>query len=174
MSSERLQLPRLDRLMYFAPALFFAYLAAMCAALMVTSVLIVGLRNPEAIAGAGIFGLIVTAGLGALLLIAQLNDLRYERIATHADPAASYTAVLDRVRAAGWSITREDNERRIDARVADSLLSKGEWVSVLFRGGEVWVASICDPRIGFSLVARRRCRQYKELLNCAVAQTCAR
>jgi hypothetical protein len=159
----------MDGLMYFAPALFFGYLAALCTALTLTSVFLVRMRNPEAIAGAGIFGLLVTAGIGALLLRAQLNDLRYVRFATHADAQSNYAAVLASIRTAGWSITRDEPAQLIDARVSDSLLSRGEWVAVRFRGSEVWIASICDPRIGFSLVARRRCRHYKELIRSAVS-----
>jgi hypothetical protein len=71
MAIDRLPLRRLDRVIYFAPALFFAYLAALCTALILTSLFLVHVRNPEAIAGAGIFGLLVSAGLGALLFRAQ-------------------------------------------------------------------------------------------------------
>jgi hypothetical protein len=166
---ERIELPRLDRLIYFAPALFFAYLATLCTALILTSVFLVNVRNPEAIAGAGIFGLLVTAGLGAMLLRAQLNDLRYVRFTSQADAQTNYAAVLNSIRAAGWTITRNEPSQLIDARVSDSLLSRGEWVAVRFRGCDVWIASICDPRIGFSLVARKRCRYYKELLISAVS-----
>jgi hypothetical protein len=165
----RIELPRLDRLIYFAPALFFAYLATLCTALILTSIFLVKMRNPEAIAGAGIFGLLVTAGLGALLLRAQLKDLRYVRFTTQADAQTNYAAVLNSIRTAGWTITRNEPSQRIDARVSDSLLSRGEWVAVRFRGCDVWIASICDPRIGFSLVARRRCRYYKELVMSAVS-----
>jgi hypothetical protein len=159
----------MDRLMYFVPALFFGYLAALCTALILTSIFLVKVRNPEAIAGAGIFGLLVTAGLGALLLRPQLNDLRYVRFATQADALANYAAVLKTIRAAGWAITRHKPGELIDARVSDSFLSRGEWVAVRFRGRDVWIARICDPRIGFSLVARRRYRYYKELLISAVS-----
>jgi len=165
---DRLQLPKMDRLIYFAPALFFAWLAALCTALILTSIFLVKVRNPEAIAGAGIFGLLVTAGLGALLLRAQLNDLRYVRFATRFDAQTNYGAVLKIFRGARWTITSNVPGQLIDARVSDSLLSRGEWVAVRFRGREVWIASICDPRIGFSLVARRRCRHYKELVKSAV------
>jgi len=166
---DRLKLPRLDRLIYFAPALFFGYLATLCTALILTSVFLVKVRNPEAIAGAGIFGLLVTAGLGAVLLRAQLNDLRYVRFTTHADAQANYRSVLNIIRTAGWTITSNEPGQHIDARVSDSLLSRGEWVAVRFRDHDVWIASICDPRIGFSLVARRRCRHYKELVKSAVS-----
>jgi hypothetical protein len=168
---ERLQLPRMDRVIYFAPALFFGYLAALCAGLILTSIFLVKVHNPAAIAGAGIFGLFVTLGLGALLLRAQLNDLRYVRFTTHGDAETNFRTVLNSIRAAGWTITRSEPAQVIDARVADSLLSRGEWVAVRFRGHEVWIASICDPRIGFSLVARRRCIQYKELIRTAVSAT---
>lgn len=165
---ERLKLDGIDGLMYFMPALFFGYLAALCTALIMTSIFLVKVRSPEAIAGAGVFGLLVTAGLGAVLLRAQLKDLRYLRLTTQADAQTNYEAVLNSVRTAGWAITRDEPAQLIDARVSDSLLSRGEWVAVRFRGREVWIASICDPRIGFSLVARRRCRLYKELITSAV------
>jgi hypothetical protein len=110
----------------------------------------------------------VTAGLGALLLRAQLNDLRYTRFATQADAPTNYATVLEMVGAAGWIITRSVAGELIDARVCDSLLSGGEWVAVRFRERDVWIASICDPRIGFSLVARQRCRHYKELIKAAL------
>ena len=64
---ERIELPRLDRLIYFAPALFFAYLAMLCTALILTSIFLVKVRNPEAIAGAGI-GVATIIGLTAELL----------------------------------------------------------------------------------------------------------
>jgi hypothetical protein len=65
-------------------------------------------------------------------------------------------------------ITRSVAGELIDARVCDSLLSGGEWVAVRFRDRDVWIVSICDPRIGFSLVARTRCRHYTELIKGAV------
>ena len=169
MAIDRIKLARLDRLIYFAPALFFAYLAALCTALILTSIFLVKVRNPEAIAGAGIFGLLVTTGLGSVLLRAQLNDLRYVRFITDGDAPANYAAVLNIMRSAGWTITSNEPGELIDARVSDSLLSRGEWVAVRFRGSDVWIASICDPRIGFSLVARRRCRDYTELVKSAVS-----
>jgi hypothetical protein len=165
---DRIKLSGLDRLMYFAPVLVFGYLAAMCAALILTSVFLVSIKNPEAIAGAGVLGLLVTTALGSVLYKAQLRDLRYRRFATHADPRTNYAAVANVFREAGWIITRDEAGEIIDARVADSLLSHGEWISVRFRGDEVWIASICDPHIGFSLVARRRCRQYIERIRSGV------
>jgi xanthosine utilization system XapX-like protein len=165
---ERLKLPRLDRVIYFAPALFFAYLTALCAGLVLTSLFLVRVRDPAAIAGAGIFGMLLSSGLGALLLRAQLNDLRYTRVATQADAQTNYATVFEIIGAAGWVITRSESGELIDARVSDSLLSRGEWVAVRFRDRDVWIASICDPRIGFSLVARKRCRQYKELIKAAL------
>jgi hypothetical protein len=166
---DRLQLPRVERLIYFAPAMFFAYLAALCAALILTSIFLVQVRNPEAIAGAGLFGLLVTVGLGVLLVRTQLEDLRYLRLPTQADAHTNYGIVLKTIQNAGWDVTRSQEDELIDARVADSLLSAGEWVAVRFSGQDVWIASICDPRVGFSLVARRRCNRYKELLKSAVS-----
>jgi hypothetical protein len=168
MGIGRLQLPPLERVIYFAPTLFVAYLAVLCTGFILTSMFLVRVHNPEAIAGAGIFGLLVTAGLGTLLLRAQLHDLRYTRIVTPADAQTNYAAVLQIVHDAGWIITRSESAQLIDARVSDSLLSRGEWVAVRFRDRDVWIASICDPRIGFSLVARKRCRHYKELIKAAL------
>jgi hypothetical protein len=165
---DRIKLTGIDRVMYFAPVLVFGYLAAMCAALILTSIFLVSIRNPEAIAGAGVLGLVVTTAVGGLLYKAQMRDLRYRRFATHADAQTNYAAVSSVFREAGWLITRDEAPDVIDARVADSLLSRGEWVSVRFRGEEVWIASICDPHIGFSLVARRRCRQYIERIRSVV------
>jgi hypothetical protein len=167
MAIMRLQLSRLDRVIYFAPALIFAYLAVLCTGLILTSMFLVRVRDPEAIAAAGV-RLLVTAGFGALLFRAQLHDLRYTRIVTPADAQTNYAVALQIVRAAGWIITRSESAELIDARVSDSLLSRGEWVAVRFRDRDVWIASICDPRIGFSLIARRRCRHYKELIKAAL------
>jgi hypothetical protein len=44
------------------------------------------------------------------------------------------------------------------------LLKDGERVTVLFRGGTVLVASICDPRVGFSLSGRRHCLAHRALV----------
>jgi hypothetical protein len=85
----------------FAPALFFAYRAALCTALILTSLFLVRVLNPEASVGAGIFGLLVTAGLQALLPHAQSNDLRYTRFATQVDAHTNYAAVLEIVHSAG-------------------------------------------------------------------------
>jgi hypothetical protein len=38
----------------------------------------------------------------------------------------------------------------------------------LFRDRQVLIACICDPGVGFSLVGRRRCQQYRELVRRAV------
>jgi hypothetical protein len=86
---------------YFAPALFFAYLTPLCTALIVTSLFLVRVLHPEASVGAGIFGLLVTASLEALLLRAQLNDLRYTRFATQVDAHTNYATVLEIVHSAG-------------------------------------------------------------------------
>ncbi len=137
MAIRRLQLSRLDRVIYFAPALIFAHLAVLCTGLILTSMFLVWVRNPEAIAGAGVFGLLVTAGFGALLFRAQLHDLRYTRIVTPADAQTNCAAVLQIVRAAGWISTRSESAELIDAGVSDSLLSRGEWVAVRFRDRDV-------------------------------------
>jgi hypothetical protein len=64
---------------------------------------------------------------------------------------------------------REDAPWRLDAETSVSLLDAGERIAVRFRGSDVLVASICDPRVGFSLVGRRHCAEHRELVRQAVS-----
>jgi hypothetical protein len=168
MTSERMQLVGVDRARYFAPTAICIYLAVLCVVLILTSAFLVTLQNAVAVTAAGVFGLLLTGGLGAVFWRAQRRDLQYTRLATAADAASNFAAVRTAAERAGWRIVREDSGRRIDAETSDSLMDAGERVAVQFRGNEVLVASICDPSVGFSLVGRQHCEAHRELVRRAV------
>src|SRR5581483_4494743 len=86
---ERLQLAGLERAKYFAPVAICGYLAALCLALIVTSAFLDNIRDAIAITAAGIFGLLVSGGLGAAILRVQLRELRYVTVGTQAEPLAN-------------------------------------------------------------------------------------
>lgn len=171
MGIERLQLAGIERAQYFAPVAICGYLAALCLALTVTSAFLVNMRDARAITAAGIFGLLVSGGLGALVLRSQLRELRYVVVTTQSDPIANFEAVGRLAQSSGWHVTAEEPGRRLQApaRTPGSVLSEGEIVAVQFRQHEVLVASICDPAVGFSLVGRSRSTQNRELVRRAVS-----
>ncbi len=144
------------------------YLAGLCVALIITSAFVENMKDVLAITAAGIFGLLVSGALGAAILRVQLRELRYLAVATDFDPMASFEAVSRLVQSSGWHITAEVPGRCLEARTSGSILTEGEIVSVKFRQGEVLVACICDPGVGFSLVGRRRCTQNREAVRRAV------
>ncbi len=163
-----MQLVGADRVRYFVPTAICVYLAGLCLVLIVTSAFLVTLQNAVAVTAAGVFGLLLTGGLGVVFWRAQRGDLQYTRLVTGANAAANFEAVRTAALHAGWRILREDSERHLDAETFVSLLGVGERVAVEFRGNEVLVASICDPSVGFSLVGRRRCEAHRELVRQAV------
>jgi hypothetical protein len=165
---ERLKLAGLERAKYFAPVAICGYLAALCLALIVTSAFVENMRDVLAITAAGIFGLLVSGALGAAILRVQLRELRYVTVATNSDPMANFAAVGRLAQSSGWHITSEIPGRCLEARTSGSILTEGELVAVKFRQGEVLVACICDPGVGFSLVGRRRCTQNREAVRRAV------
>ena len=169
MNSQRLELVGTDRVRYFVPTAICLYLAVLCAVLIVTSAFIVSLQNAVAVTAAGVFGLILTGGLGLIFLQAQRRDLTFLRVSTRADAPSNFAAVRSAATRAGWRIVREELPRRLDAAVSTSLLDAGERVAVEFRGNEVLVASICDPSVGFSLVGRRHCAEHRELVRRSVS-----
>lgn len=169
---ERLKLVGLERAKYFAPVAICIYLAILCVALIITSAFVENMQDVIAITGAGIFGLLVTGAFGAAILRVQLQQLRYVAIATQSDPVMNFNAVSRLATSSGWHITSEIPGQCLEARTSCSILTEGEIVAVKFRQGEVLVACICDPSIGFSLVGRRRCAQNREAVRLAVqAQT---
>jgi hypothetical protein len=166
---ERLHLAGLERAKYFAPVAICAYLAALCLALIITSAFLDSIRDAIAITAAGIFGLLVSGGLGAAILRVQLRELRYVLIPTQADAEKNYEVVYRAALESGWQITTRVPGRCLEARTLGSILSEGEIVAVRFRQHDVLVACITDPGVGFSLVGRRRCIQNREIVRRAVS-----
>jgi hypothetical protein len=169
MSHERLQLAGGDWARYFAPVAICAYVAAICAALIVTSTFLTNRHQGLAVSAAGLFGMLLSCALGAALLYLQLRELRYIAVATDTDPDSLYERVRALAHDQGWRLTTEQVGQRLEARTTGSILDTGELVVVQFRDDEVLVASICDPSIGFSLVGQRRCRHNRELVQHALA-----
>jgi hypothetical protein len=164
MSVERMKLTGLDRLRYFVPTAICLYLAAVCAVLIVTSAFIVSRQNAVAITVAGLYGLLLSGGLGLIFWLAQRRDLRFLRITTASDAESNFAAVRAAADRAGWRILGQDPGRRFVAQTSGPLLDVGERVVVQFCEGEVLVASICDPSIGFSLAGRRHCAGHREFV----------
>jgi len=165
---ERLKLDGTDWARYFAPVAFCAYLAAICLALMVTAAFLHNLREALAVSAAAAFGLLLSGALGMGVLGMQLHELRYLAVVTAFDVDSNFECVLQLARELGWQPIRQEPGRRIEFRTSDAMLHQGERVVVLLRERQVLVASICDPGVGFSLVGRLRCQQYRELVRRAV------
>ena len=166
---ERLHLAGFERVKYFAPVAICAYLAALCAALIITSAFLENIRDAIAITAAGIFGLLVSGGLGAAILRVQLRELRYVVIPTQADADKNFEVVYRMAQESGWQVATKVAGRCLEARTPGSILVEGELVAVRFRQHDVLVACITDPGVGFSLVGRRRCIQHRELVRRAVS-----
>ena len=122
------------------------------------------MQNAVAVTGAGLFGLVLSSGLGLVFWRAQRRHLQFLRVATDSDAQLNFEAVRTAVDRAGWRILVEEPGRRLEAQTAGMLLNVGERVAVQFRGHEVLIASICDPSIGFSLAGRRHCAGHREFL----------
>ena len=168
MYAERLRLHGSDRVRYFAPVAFCAYLAAICIALMVTAAFLHNLRETLAVSAAAGFGLLLSGAMGAGVLGMQLHELRYLMVATTSDAWVNFERVLLLGRELGWQLISEQPGQRLDFRTADSMLQEGERVAVQFRDRQVLVACICDPGVGFSLGGRRRCQHNREQVAHAV------
>jgi hypothetical protein len=162
-----LKLQGIDRARYFAPVVFFGFLAALCLALITVSAFLVTVRDALAITAAGLFGLVSTGAAGALILRLQLRWLRYTAIPISTDRETAFGAVRRLAADAGWTITRQ-SVGALEARTPGNMFAEGERVCVEFRDREVLVASICDPHVGFSLVGHRRCLQHCERVRQAV------
>jgi methyl coenzyme M reductase beta subunit len=168
MQAERLHLAGFERMKYFAPVAICGYLAALCMALIITSAFLDNIRDAIAITAAGIFGLLLSGGLGAAILRVQLRELRYVVVQTRSDAIENFAAVLRMAESSEWNVTVKVPGRCLEARTRGSLLSEGEYVVVRFRQNDVLVACITDPSVGFSLVGRRRCLQHRERVRQAV------
>jgi hypothetical protein len=168
MQAERLHLAGFERMKYFAPVAICAYLAALCVALIITSAFLDNIRDAIAITAAGIFGLLLSGGLGAAILRVQLRELRYVVVPTRGSADENFTAVMRMAESSEWKVTVKVPGRCLEARSRGSMLTEGEYVVVRFRQSDVLVACITDPSVGFSLVGRRRCLQNRELVRQAV------
>ncbi len=164
MDAERMELVGSDRARYFAPTAICGYLALICLALIVTSAFLSGMHDALALTAAGIFGLVLSGGLGTVFWRAQRRDLEFRRVATPDEAARNFEKIRSTVEAEGWQITEEARDRQLLAVTAGSAFSPGERVAVRFRGHDVLVASICDPGVGFSLVGRGRCERHRALI----------
>ncbi len=166
---ESLKLHGVDRARYFAPVVFFAFLACLCLAMIAVSAFVVTLRAAIAIAVAGLFGFLATGGAGALVLRLQLRWLRYTAIPTAATAEAALAAVRTVVAEAGWKVAHESTDS-LEARTPGGMFVEGERIYVEIRPHEVLVASICDPNVGFSLVGQERCRQHCQRVRQAICE----
>jgi hypothetical protein len=164
MAGPKLVLTGVERAKYFAPVALCAYVAALCVALVITSLFLVSIPNARAVTAAGAFGLVLSAALGAIILAIQLRELRFTPVVTPADAVTNHQAVLKLAEAFGWRITGNEPGRSLRLRTRGSFLHDGELVVVQFDGNEVRVASICDPAVGFSLVGQRRCAEHRDLV----------
>ncbi len=169
MVPARMELLGLERAKYFAPTAICGYLAGLCVAVTVTSAFLPGMRDAQAVTAAALFGLLMSGSLGLVFWRAQRHDLCFERVPTPADANSNFETVRAAAERSGWLILREERGRRLDAQTPGSRFAAGERVSVQFRGNEVWVASICDPGVGFSLVGRRRCAEHRDTVRQMVA-----
>jgi len=165
---ERLELKGSERTRYFAPTAICGYLAALCVALIVNSLFLVSMQDAAAVTAAGVFGLLLSSGLGLLFWRAQRRDLRYLRVITSSDALANFESVRSAALGAGWTISCEDPGRQLDAHAAGSSLHRGERIAVRFAERDVFVASICDSDVGFSLTGRRHCKEHRDLVQRAV------
>jgi len=164
MSGERMELAGFERLRYFAPTAICVYLAILCLALLVLSAFLGKMKDAVAVTAYGVYGLLLSGGLGLIFWRAQRRDLRFERIATETDETANFAAVRTAALEAGWSIRRELAPKRLEAQTAGGILAAGERVVILCHGREVLVASICDPTVGFTLSGRRSCREHRQMV----------
>jgi hypothetical protein len=166
--TERLQLTGVQRNQYFAPVALCAYLATLCAAICITAVFLNNPRQEAATLAAGLFGLLLSAALGASVLFVQLNEMRYLAVTTRADATTNFETVHRLAQHLGWRITLAEVGSRLEVITPDAMSQEGELVSIQLRQNRVLIASICNPNVGFSLTGRRRCQRNRELIRQAV------
>lgn len=162
MHEDRLTLVGPERTKYFAPVAFCGYLIAMCLAIIFTAAFLKDLGEAAAVSAVGAFGLALAAALGVLVLRVQLRELRYVTVETPRQPAENFALVRKLALSLGWRITCEAPADRLEASTPNSMLQQGEIVAVRFRQGQVSIASICNPAVGFSLTGRAHCRRHRE------------
>jgi hypothetical protein len=169
-SLPTLELQGADRARYFAPVAFFGFLAALCVALITVTPFLVTFHDAMALAAAGVFGLLATGGVGALILRLQLRWLRYTSVPISIDADSALEAVRRLAIESGWKITRHSSGI-LEAETPGTMFAEGERVSVRVRDQQLLVASICDPHVGFSLTGHERCLQHCERVRQVVLNT---
>ena len=122
----------------------------------------------SATTAAGVFGFCLSGALGTFFWHVQRSELRYLRVCTSVSASINFNAVRAAAAAADWQIMAEHAPDRLQARTAGTLLTVGERVDVLCCGGDVLIACICDPSVGFSLAGRRRCARHRDHIRSAV------
>jgi len=168
---QRMALKGAEKARYFGATLICVYLAALCAALVVTSAVFSTMQDATAVTAAGLFGLLMSGLLGLAFFWSQRRELRYDRFVTSNDAGTNFRAVRAAILDVQWRVISQLPDRQLDAQTAHSRFTVGERVQIRFVGSDVWVASICDPSVGFSLVGRRKCAEHRALVRSVVLQS---
>lgn len=169
--TEKLRLTGVQRAKYFAPVALCVYLAALCAAICITAIFLSNPRQAAATLAAGLFGLLLSAALGAVILAVQVNEMRYLTVTTRADATTNFETVHRLAHHLEWQITLAQAGSCLEGITPESMSQEGELISVQLRQNQVLIASICNPNVGFSLAGRRRCQRNRELIRQAVLGT---
>jgi hypothetical protein len=170
MSHAMLQLHGRDRVRYFAPVGFCAFLGVLCAALAATSIFVRTMGDAIVITVTGLLGLMACAIAGWLLLHLQLRWLRYTSLPLSISPQAAWDTIHALALQAGWRISSGAPGQTLIAHTPGTMFDEGERIAVEFRPHEVLVASICDPSVGFSLIGNAKCRQHCERIRRALLE----
>jgi hypothetical protein len=170
MSHAMLQLHGRDRVRYFAPVGFCAFLGALCLALAATSLFVRTMSDAIVITVTGLLGLAACAIAGWLLLQLQLRWLRYTSLPLNISPRAAWEVIHSLAQEAGWRISSGAPGQTLIAHTPGTMFDEGERIAVEFRPHEVLVASICDPKVGFSLIGNAKCRQHCERIRRALLE----
>jgi hypothetical protein len=159
---EYLQLPYWSRVLYYAPLAMCGFITLICLALLCVAGFVADRGQAAALAVVGGLGIAVSVALGIAAFKLQRGELRYHVYNLPYPAEHAYQRVRAMMSVAQWQVMLEEKDRRLDAETADFLLEHAELVSVRFLRREVWIASICDPRVGFSLAGKRRCAHHRE------------
>jgi hypothetical protein len=170
MSHATLQLHGRDRIRYFAPVGFCAFLGLLCLALAATSIFLRTMSDAIVITVTGLLGLVACAIAGWILLHLQMRWLRYTAVPLSISQQAAWEAIHNLAQEAGWRIKDGAPGQALMAYTPGTMFDEGERIAVEFRPREVLVASICDPSVGFSLIGNTKCRQHCERIRRALLE----
>ena len=170
MSHALLQLHGRDRVRYFAPVGFCAFLGVLCLGLATTSIFLRTMGDAIVITVTGLLGLVGCATAGWVLLQLQLRWLRYTSVPLSISPQAAWEAIRKLAQEAGWRISSGTPGQTLTAYTPGTMFDEGERIDVQFRAHEVLVASICDPSVGFSLIGNAKCREHCERIRRALLE----